>query len=63
MSNSWLARQRKSELVELAQTIGLKEYVTPELKLSPSSLPTLGRYLEEGNRHLRFLPSYAVFII
>lgn len=25
--NSWLARQRKSDLVELAQTIGLKEYV------------------------------------
>lgn len=28
MSNSWLARQRKSELVELAQSLGLKEYVT-----------------------------------
>lgn len=26
-ANSWLARQRKSDLVELAQTVGLKEYV------------------------------------
>jgi hypothetical protein len=25
--NSWLARQRKSELVELAQAVGIKEYV------------------------------------
>jgi hypothetical protein len=25
--NSWLARQRKSDLVELAQAVGLKEYV------------------------------------
>ncbi|KAK0720775.1 hypothetical protein B0H67DRAFT_202561 [Lasiosphaeris hirsuta] len=26
-ANSWLARQRKSDLIELAQTVGLKEYV------------------------------------
>jgi hypothetical protein len=26
-ANSWLARQRKSDLVELAQTVGLKECV------------------------------------
>jgi hypothetical protein len=25
--NSWLARQRKSDLVEMAQAVGLKEYV------------------------------------
>ena len=27
-ANSWLSRQRKSDLVELAQTVGLKEYVS-----------------------------------
>lgn len=25
--NSWLARQRKSDLVELAHAVGIKEYV------------------------------------
>jgi len=25
--NGWLARQRKSDLVDIAQTLGLKEYV------------------------------------
>jgi hypothetical protein len=26
-ANSWLQRQRKSDLVEIAQNVGLKEYV------------------------------------
>lgn len=33
-ANSWLQRQRKSELVEIAQSIGLKEYVHSRTFLS-----------------------------
>jgi len=34
-ANSWLARQRKSDLVELAQTVGLTEYAIPDSHYTP----------------------------
>jgi hypothetical protein len=34
--NSWLARQRKSDLLDLAEAVGLKEYVTISI---PCTLP------------------------
>lgn len=37
-ANSWLQRQRKSDLVEIAQNVGLKEYVQPN---NPQPLPPI----------------------